>query len=238
MSLDKLNDSLLEVGETYTAHGSVAPAIGGLTVQVLADGVPVTQATTDSDGEYGAQFAFTEAGRQVKYSAYLQPSGANLESSTNAGEYDVYAWEYLSDIKPLSKSKNFSSEEQRELGGKTFERALAFTWSAASFGGWSSGNATFNLGARCRKVSALVGTDDNAKGDKTQWSFTFRAAGRSATSGYRGVFHPKRLEIDASNAPRLTVEASRKKGANEWSDYEPYEGDGVVADAQALCMPL
>lgn len=237
MTFGRLASSDLEVGKSYTSSGMLVPALPGALVQIRADDTVLTEVVVNSGGQFDASFEFHEPGRQIELTAHLAAEPGNHAATATAGKYDIYGWTNLSSRVPLSRSGNFASDRQQELKGRQYDHSLVFFWSAGSFGGLSRGDATYNLAAKCTKITALVGPEDNSPGDKAKWSFTFSAGGRTSTSGYTEVFSPKRLELNLTGAARLKIEASRKRGPNENNDWKPYQGDGVVADPQLLCLP-
>lgn len=227
----------LEVGKVYEVSGRLVPALPGASVQITANDTVLADAVVDNEGGFSTSFEFPAPGRQVELIASLAASPRNQEATATSGKYDVYGWTNLSDLKPLSASGNFASDRQQDLKGQQYDHSLVFYWSAGSFGGWSRGDATYNLAAKCLQFTALVGPEDNSPGDNAQWSFTISSGSRDTTSGYASVFKPKLLELNLKGAPRLKIEASRKKGPNENRDWKPYQGDGVVADPKILCLP-
>lgn len=237
ITLEPLSSSDLEVGKSYKTSGTLIPALPNASVEIQANDAVLTEVVVNSQGEFDASFVFPEPGRQVELTAHLAAGPGNPNATVTAGKYDVFGWINLSSLKPLSSSGNFAFDRQQDLKGQQYDHSLVFYWGAGGFGGLSRGDVTYNLAAKCTKVTALVGPDDNSTGDKAKWSFTFSAGGRSATSGYVEVFKPKWMELNLTGAPRLKIEASRKKGPNDYYDWKPYKGDGVVADPRLLCLP-
>ena len=235
LSFDAFDRKDLETGLSYTLSGWMSPTVPGSAVEILADGTVVGEGVVGQDGAVDVIVQFAVAGSAVELVARSEATALIDDASFTIGSVDVYGWRYLSDAETTSNSKNYTTKGTWQLKGTSYDRSIAFLWSAASFGGWRNGDATYNLAAKCIRFVATAGVDDNAAGDEAQWSFRLAAGGREEESGFISVFNPKELQLELRGAPRLTISATRfDPDQDQW---RPYKGDAVLGNPRVLCLP-
>jgi hypothetical protein len=227
----------LTTDDNYDISGTTSPDLVGRPVYLqLLDGAGTWTSiseplTVRSDRTFRFSVPARQPGLDLSLRVFAPATTATKAAHANTDPFTVYGWYYLSDLAPTSSSKNWDKTGRTiNMGGTPQRNSLRSLWSAASFGGWSTGFAEYNLSYRCRTFEAIVGVNDEA-GTNAQWSFQTFADGEEVEHGFVGLGYPVSISRDVTSAFRLRVENDRLAG----DPYQDYRADAVWGAARVLC---
>lgn len=226
----------LEVGTEYVLEGTVSGAEGDpLKLELRADGATVATGVADASGRFSLAWKFRKAADDLPLEIRATDAAEYTGGELTVGTFDVLQWMPLSSFEAISWSKNVVTDAQAIMNTEVFDPSMIFTWSAASFGGWDDGDATFNIARKCATLRTTVGVDDSSQGSMAAWRFTVSENAAIAETDFVGIGAPVVLEADVSDVLRLTFSAQRL--SPEGSEWEDYKADAVWGAPELLCRP-
>jgi hypothetical protein len=150
--------------------------------------------------------------------------------TSNVVRVTAYAWYSLADLDTVTNTKNWYDFGTVAMGGKLYRNSVGASYSAASFGGWMSGEAEYNLSYRCLSSTHASGFRTTAARCRSGTSRP-QSTARRPDHGWHGIGSTTEVTVDVTGGFRIELTNARLEG----DPYQDYMANAAWGSARLYC---